>query len=203
MTTDSPTPCLSTQAVNRWVSHLRNGQVLVCPTETQYGLLADALDEEVVRRLCVIKGRPDKAPIAVLLPRISDLSQVAVNVSPLAMTLAKAHWPGALTLVLQARAGLPSALVADGKIGVRVPGPSSALELVRAFGGPLTATSANLSGQPPVQGADGAREVFGDEVAGIVAGPLGSGIASTVLDASGPQLRVLRAGAVPFAEQIP
>lgn len=189
----------SSQDLSVWVAALRSGQVLACPTETQLGLLADALSESAVARVCAIKRRPSGEPIALLLPHVEALFMVAHDVPAAALSLAHLHWPGPLTLLLPAQATLPAALVRDGKVGVRVPGPSPALDVVRAFGGPLTATSANRSGYPPARDAMEAQRLFGGEVAGFVPGRAQTTLPSTIVDATGKELRVLRQGAVTLA----
>jgi L-threonylcarbamoyladenylate synthase len=178
------------------VEILRRGGVVSCPTETLQGLLADALSERAVERVVALKRRGGD-PIAVLVPDLAAARALCAEPLPeSASALARAHWPGPLTLVLRARAGLPAALAAQGTIGVRVPGASPALELVRAFGGPLTATSCNLSGQPPARTEAEARRYFEGQLDAIVAGDAPGGAPSTVLDATGPALRVLRQGAI-------
>jgi tRNA A37 threonylcarbamoyladenosine synthetase subunit TsaC/SUA5/YrdC len=100
---------------------------------------------------------------------------------------------------MRARPGLPAELVKDGNVALRMPGPSPALEIVTAFGGALTATSANLSGQPPLESAAELRAVFGADLAAVVPGQVPGGPASTIVDATGPSLRVLRAGPIALA----
>ena len=134
---------------------LREGKIVACPTETWMGLLADALNPAAVTRVCQLKRRPAHEPVAVLVPSLEAAAAIARDLSALAVELASAHWPGPLTLVMNARPQLPPELQQDGKVGMRVPGPSPALDLVTAFGGPLTATSANLSGAPPHQDRSG------------------------------------------------
>ncbi|MFW6050087.1 MAG: L-threonylcarbamoyladenylate synthase [Myxococcota bacterium] len=188
------------QDIARYVRVLEGGGVVACPTETLVGLLADALRQDAVERVVRIKGRAPDAPIAVLLPDVAAWDRVARDVPPAARALASAHWPGPLTLVAWARPGLPAALVHDGKVGARVPGPSPALELVRAFGGPLTATSANRSGEPPARDAAQAARVLGDRLDAVVPGVAPGGRASTVLDVTADPPRVLRAGAVAISQ---
>jgi L-threonylcarbamoyladenylate synthase len=183
--------------LNRLVHLLAEGGVIACPTETLVGLLADAFNEEAVARVCELKGRDPSQPIGVLLPDLEALASVVTEVTPLARRLALRHWPGPLTLVLPVRAGLPAGLAKDGKIGVRVPGESPALDLVRAFGGALTATSANKSGQPAARTEHEARAAFPEGLAAFVSGDAPGGPASTVVDVSGPEPIVLRAGAIP------
>lgn len=178
------------------VEVLRRGGVISCPTETLQGLLADALSEPAVARVVALKRRGSD-PIALLVPSFEVAE--ALSAEPLSegvRKLAASHWPGPLTLVLKARPGLPAPLAPAGTIGVRIPGPSRALEVVRAFGGPLTATSCNLSGQPAARTEAEARAYFEGQVDAIVPGDAPGGAPSTVLDVTGPTLRVLREGAI-------
>lgn len=184
------------EGLDRYVRVLRQGGVVACPTETLIGLLADALDPAAVDRVVRAKGRAPDQPMAVLLPDAQAWGELAAEMPEAGLRLAEAHWPGPLTLVAKARPGLPAPLVAEGKVGARVPGPSPALELVRAFGGPLTATSANLTGAPVAQNDDEVRRVLGDRVDAVVPGRGPGGIPSTVVDVTCEPPRVLRSGAV-------
>lgn len=187
---------MQAEARDAFVALLRAGGVIACPTETLQGLLADALNPQAVAQVVALKRRGDE-PIALLVPDLASVHALIEGELPVpARTLAESHWPGPLTLVLRARAGLPAALTARGTIGVRVPGPSPALELVRAFAGPLTATSCNLSGQPPARTHAEVLGYFAGQLAGVVPGDAPGGAPSTVVDATGPMLRVLRQGAV-------
>lgn len=179
------------------VALLRAGGVVACATETLFGLLADARSEEAVAQVVAIKGRGPQ-PIALIAPDLASVESVAV-VDARVRRLAARYWPGPLTVVLRAHAGLPRALVQDGTIGVRVPGPSPALELVRAFGGPLTATSCNPSGQPAARSDVEARAYFGERVH-VLAGVAPGERASTIVDATGEALRVLRQGSIALDE---
>jgi L-threonylcarbamoyladenylate synthase len=179
-----------------WVRALREGGVVACATETYFGLLADALDSGAVDRVCALKGRERGVPVAVLLPNLQALTSISDQVSPHAWRLAQKHWPGPLTLLVRARSGLPTPLLKDGTIGVRVPGPSPALQLVQAFGGPLTATSANRSGQPAARTAQEVAQTFSGGLAAIVGTAAPGGLASTIIDTTGPELVVVRQGAI-------
>lgn len=179
-----------------WVRALREGGVVACATETFFGLLADALDSGAVDRVCALKGREKGVPVAVLLPNIAALSSISDEVSPQAWQLAQKHWPGPLTLLVRARAGLSSALVKDGTIGVRVPGPSPALQLVQAFGSPLTATSANQSGKPATRTAQEVSAAFPGGLAAIIGAAAPGGLASTIVDTTGPELVIVRKGPI-------
>jgi L-threonylcarbamoyladenylate synthase len=179
-----------------YVTLLQLGGVVACPTETQMGLLADVRNAAAVERVCQMKRRPPADPLPLIAPSPELAFALAREVSREARALAAAHWPGPLTLVLLAREGLPPATTRDGKVAVRVPGPSPALELVTAFGAALTATSANLSGQPPLASAADLRAAFGQQLAGIVPGTPPGGPASTIVDVSGDVVRVLRQGPI-------
>ena len=178
------------------VDVLRGGGVVACATETQMGLLADALSEAAVAKVCLLKNRPDGVPLAVLIPSPRSVSAVAREFPEAASSLADRYWPGPLTVLVRVRAGLPAALSKDGKIGVRIPGPSPARELVRAFGSPLTATSANLSGQAVARDGEHARVVFGAELDAAVAGTAPGGLPSTVVDTTVHPPQLVRRGAV-------
>ena len=179
-----------------FVNVLRRGGVVACPTETWLGLLADARSEAAIARVAELKGRPADMPIALLLPNAGAASEVALRASDAAQALMEAHWPGPLTLLLNARAGLSSRLVRDGKVGVRVPGPSPAAELTRAFGHALTATSANLTGEPPLRSAAELPPALAEGLGGSVPGISPGGPPSTLVDTTVTPLKILRAGAV-------
>lgn len=184
------------QSIQAAVAVLRSGGVVACPTETFVGLLADARNERAVERVCELKGRDAHNPIGVIVPSLEALTSIVTQLSPRAQQLAQQHWPGPLTLVLHAQPQLHAALHRDGKIGVRVPGASPALDLVRAFGSALTATSANLTGQPAARTSDEARTIFGAGLDAVIDGASPGGMPSTVVDATSDTLRVLRAGAI-------
>ena len=178
---------------------LERGGVVACPTETFVGLLADATNPEAVERVAELKGRPAEAPIAVLLPAVSAVDQVATPLPEVADELARTHWPGPLTIVAKAKGGLSPWLVHEGKVGMRVPGPSPARELVVAFGRPLTATSANVTGEPPVESVEALASELRERVDAEVAGIAPGGLPSTVVDVTATPFRVLRQGATRLA----
>jgi L-threonylcarbamoyladenylate synthase len=177
---------------------LRDGGLVAFPTETFYGLGASATDANAVRRVRHVKGRAASKPLLVLVDSIAMAESLAAEVTPRARELMVSYWPGALTLVLRARAGLPRELTAGtGTIGVRLSPHPIARTLVSALAGPLTAPSANLEGAaPPTTAADVLR-VF-DGVIDVVldGGVTVGGLASTVVDVTGQSPRVLRHGAV-------
>jgi len=178
---------------------LKRGLVVACPTETQMGLLADALDAAAVARVSSLKRRPAGEPIGLIAPTLDSVLSLVTEMTPLARELAERHWPGPLTLIMRAREHLPADICKSGTVAIRVPGPSPALDLVRAFGGPLTATSANISGQPPLATHSALRAAFGDGLIGIVPGTPPGGAPSTIVDVTGALPVTVRTGALPLS----
>jgi L-threonylcarbamoyladenylate synthase len=177
---------------------LREGGLIAFPTETFYGLGADALSEPAVRRVFAAKGRPADKPLLVLVDSVAMVGRVARDVPPRARALMARYWPGPLTLVLAARDELPPALTAGtGTIGVRLSGHPVARALVAAAGVPVTAPSANPHAAPPPCTADQVLAALGDHLQAILdAGPTPGGPPSTVLDLTRAPAVVVRAGAV-------
>jgi len=195
-----------TTALARVVAHLRGGGLLAYPTETVYGLGSRPREAEV-RALAELKGRrPDKPFLLLIAGReMAEAHGLAFNES--ATALARAFWPGPLTIVLPGGGGrLPDSLRGpEGGIAVRWTSHPHTARLVAALGEPLTSTSANLPGSPPAPGADAIRRDFAAAVVAgrllvLDGGVLGNRPPSTVVDCTGPTPRVVRAGALPVAE---
>jgi L-threonylcarbamoyladenylate synthase len=173
------------------------GGLVVFPTESVYGLGADARSDAAVSRLIAVRGRETGKPILVLVDDVEMAGTVSQELSPAAARLAARFWPGPLTLVLPARPGLPEPLTAGtGTIGVRVPAHPTARALVAGLRAPVTAPSANPPGEPTPRTLAAARAYFGDAVAAYVEGGTLPGGASTVAALEGDRVRVLRAGPV-------
>ncbi len=185
-------------AISDALAALAVGEAIVYPTETFYALGVDALSLKALERLFAIKGREPGKPVALIAADLTMAFAVAREVSAGARVLAEAFWPGPLTLVLPARDGIPAALIgADGGVGVRVSSHPIALALAAGLRGPLTATSANLAGEPPAVEPDATRWALGDRVKVFVEdGRLAGGAPSTVVAVDGAGMRVLRPGAV-------
>ncbi len=177
---------------------LRSGGLVAFPTETFYGLGAAALDDAAVRRALVVKGRPEGKPLPVLVDSGAMLDRLVTGVPARARALMDLHWPGPLTLVLPARPAVPAGVTAGtGTVGVRVSSHVVARRLPRALGGPVTAPSANPSGQPPPTTAAGVLAYFDGAIALVLdGGPTPGGAASTVLDVTVDPPRILRQGPV-------
>jgi L-threonylcarbamoyladenylate synthase len=164
------------------VDALRAGNVALVPTETVVGLVAA---EWGLPRIREIKGREVDKPIALLCASAEEAFARVANVPPLARDLAELYWPGPLTLVLD----LPS----GGTIGVRVPAGEAVRDLLEAYGDPLYATSANLSGEPATAAPDDVDPRVLEAVDIVIRGEKGSGEASAVVDLSGGKVRLVRA----------
>ena len=181
------------------VAALRAGSLIVLPTDTVYGLAADAAQEAAVRRLTEVKGRPDGMPVAL---RAADVDGLLAAVPELPADVLAALLPGPFTLVLPNPAGRFPWLGGQETIGVRVPDlPPAAAEVVRAAG-PVAATSANLHGGVDPRSLDELDPALREAVAALVdAGPL-PGTPSTVIDLTGAEPAVIREGAVPADEAL-
>lgn len=180
---------------------LAAGGLVVFPTESVYGLGADAASPAALDRLLAVRGREAGKPLLVLVSDLAMAEELALRVPAAARRLAARWWPGPLTIVLPARADLPAPLTAGtGTIGVRVPGHPAACALVSALGRAVTAPSANPPGAEPPRTADAARGYFGDRVGAYVDGGVLGGGASTVVAIEGETVRVLRAGLVDEAD---
>lgn len=177
---------------------LERGGIVVYPTETLYGLGARALSRAAVATVADLKGRADEKPIAVIVSERAMLARIVTRVPAPAERLIERFWPGPLTLVLPARSDLPPELTGgSGVIGVRVSSHPIARALSAAIDEPITATSANPSGEPPACDVASARRAFGTRVdAYLDGGTLAGGPGSTVVLVADDSVRVLRAGAI-------
>jgi tRNA threonylcarbamoyl adenosine modification protein (Sua5/YciO/YrdC/YwlC family) len=193
-------------AIHRAVAALAAGQIVAIPTETVYGLAASALCPAAVERLIQVKGR-DKKPLALAIKSADDALDYVPHMSALALRLARRCWPGPLTMVLNdthpdsVLIRLPESVLqhvlVDGKIGLRVPSNSIALQVLRLSAGPLVLTSANPSGLPPAVEARQIMEQLGHSIDLILDdGPSPIGNASTVIEVLKNDFKVLRDGAV-------
>jgi L-threonylcarbamoyladenylate synthase len=192
----SPDEALLRQVVAR----LRAGAVIAFPTDTLYGLGADAWNRAAVERVFVLKGREPTQAIPLVAADRAQVETFIGRLPPLARALADAFWPGPLSLVLAAPPDIPRELLGGGStIAVRVPAHPVARALAALLGRPLTATSANRSQAPPARDANEAEQTLGADLDGIVdAGPAPGGPPSTLVDVTGEAPRLVRAGAVPW-----
>jgi L-threonylcarbamoyladenylate synthase len=184
------------EALIQAVGALKRGDVIAFPTETLYGLGADALNAAAVEKVFQLKGRDPAHPIPVLIADRGMLSGLVSGVPPLAEKLIDRFWPGPLTIVFPGRRDIPQPLVnATGGIGVRLSSQPIAAELIQALGAPLTATSANPSGKPPARTAQEAKEYFSGQIDVFIdGGPLHSKTGSTVVEIVGDRVKMIREG---------
>lgn len=184
------------------IAALKSSAVIVFPTETLYGLGADALNPVAVEKVYRLKGRDPANPIPVLVANRNMLDRLVADVPPLAARLIDQFWPGPLTLVLPARKGIPRPLLnSSGGVGVRISSQSIASELVKELGRPLTATSANLSGMPPAHTVEEAKKYFAAKIEIFLdGGELTSKTGSTVAAVNGNKIKIIRAGEIARSE---
>jgi tRNA threonylcarbamoyl adenosine modification protein (Sua5/YciO/YrdC/YwlC family) len=179
------------------VHALSRGEVVALPTDTVYGVGCDAFQPDAVARVLAAKGRDRQMPPPVLIPSVATVDGLARDVSASARALMEACWPGPLTVIVSAQPSLSWDLgETQGTVALRVPNHAAALALLVRTG-PLAVTSANRTGSPAATTADDAKRQLGDAVSVYLDGgdsPLG--VASTIVDATGPALRIVREGGV-------
>jgi len=178
------------------VAVLRRGGLVAFPTETVYGLGADAANPAAVGRIFAVKGRPRNHPVIVHLAEASAVKAWAADVPADAWVLAEAFWPGPLTLILPRAEQVPDAVTGGAAtVGLRVPAQPLALELLAAFGGGIAAPSANRFGRvSPTTAAHVRADLGGDVDVVLDGGPCSVGVESTIVDLSAGTARVLRLG---------
>ena len=177
---------------------IRAGKLVILPTDTVYGIAADAFTPRAITGLLAAKGRGRAMPVPVLIADVDTLEGVSTNLGSAARLLTRACWPGGLTVIVEHPPSLAWDLGdAQGTVAVRVPDDDLARDLLRETG-PLGVSSANRSGRPPARTADEAIEQLGDVVAVVLDdGPRAEGQPSTIVDCTVDPARVLRVGAVP------
>ncbi len=184
--------------IARAVEALRRGGLVAFPTETVYGLGADATNIDALARLYAVKGRPRDHPAIVHVATPRQLEEWAVEVPPAARRLADELWPGPLTIVVRRAARVPDAVTGGGEtVGVRVPDQPVALALLRAFGHGIAAPSANRFGRVSPTTAEDVRADLGGDVDVVLDdGPCSVGVESTIVDCTGAEPVILRPGGV-------
>jgi L-threonylcarbamoyladenylate synthase len=174
--------------------------VVAYPTETFYGLGVDAFSDTALARLRALKGegRGEKA-VSMLIEGPAMLDRLIAEIPPAAAELMRRYWPGALTMALPARSGLPAALVSDGCVAVRQSPHPIARALVARFGGPVTTTSANRAGDPPATTPAAVARALGTACHLLDGGATPGGLPSTLVRVRGAEVEILRRGAVELA----
>ncbi len=190
------------EELERAARYILRGGLLVYPTETFYGLGALALDEGAVKKVFQQKRRPPEKQLTVLISDLDSLREFVVDVPYPARVLAERFWPGPLTIILEAKPHLLKSLQAvTAKVGFRISSHPVALELTKLVGAPITATSANVSGNPPVADPKELPRVFLDGIDMVIdAGKTPGGAPSTIVDVTGSEPVILRAG--PLAKDL-
>jgi L-threonylcarbamoyladenylate synthase len=190
------TPPVSTTDITRAAAQLKAGELVAFPTETVYGLGADASNADAVRKIYAAKGRPSNHPLIVHIADAVQLANWARDIPPAAHVLAKKFWPGPLTLVLKRNPRVPDAVTGgQDTVAIRVPSHPVAQALLREFGGGVAAPSANRFGRVSATTAAHVREEFRDSVACVLDGGAADvGIESTIVDCSRATPSLLRPG---------
>jgi L-threonylcarbamoyladenylate synthase len=186
------------RTVERIAGLLRDGHLVAYPTETFYGLGADATNPVAVDRIFAAKGRDFKSPVSLIIGRIEDLDPLVEEIPAAGHRLIDAFWPGALTLVFRASGMiLPVLTASTGKIGIRLSGLPAARAIAAALGKPVTATSANRSGAKECNTASEVLAQIGDAIDAVAdGGATAGGLGSTFVDVSGGVPVILRQGAI-------
>jgi L-threonylcarbamoyladenylate synthase len=187
------------ERIDEAVAILKSGGVIAFPTETFYGLGADARNEAAIEMIFGVKGRGFSNAILVVLGNPEHIVVFAEDIPAQARALMKRFWPGPVTILFRASAAVSPKLTAgSGKIGIRLTSHPIARELSRRLGGPLTATSANLSGAPECSSAEEVLAQLEGRIDGLVdGGPTPGGKGSTIVDATVSPAKVLREGVIP------
>ena len=189
------------EKIDEAVAILKGGGVIGFPTETFYGLGADASNEAAIEKIFGVKGRDFRNPILVVIGEPGQVDLFAGDIPAQARSLMQRFWPGPVTILFRASAAVSPKLTAgSGKIGIRLTSHPIARELARKLGGPLTATSANLSGAPECSTAAEVLSQLEGRIDGIVDGEITpGGKGSTIVDATVFPVNVLREGVIPAA----
>ena len=185
------------EAIRTAVSVLNKNGIIAYPTETFYALGTRYDKKDALEKLYEIKRRPEEKAIPLIIGNIEQLSLLTGHISGPAWELINKFWPGPLTLVLSAGKGLDEYLMSDNKVAVRIPGESFALQLAKAAGFPITATSANISDKPPAETASMVSDYFDQAIDLIIdGGHTKGGLPSTIIEATEDEIRTLRKGAI-------
>ncbi|HLX11215.1 MAG TPA: L-threonylcarbamoyladenylate synthase [Bacteroidota bacterium] len=187
------------RAIEEAAQILREGGLVAFPTETVYGLGANAMNPAAVADVFRVKGRQTDNPLIVHIAEKGQLAELSRSVTPLAWKLADAYFPGPLTLVVDAKPEIPRSVTGGlSTVAVRMPNHQVALELIRSLRSPIVGPSANKSGRPSPTTAEHVAEDLGGEIDLILdAGPTSIGVESTVVDVTGTEPVILRLGGLP------
>lgn len=198
ISTEAPEP----YAIHYAASLILRGRVVGIPTDTVYGLSADPYNLASIQEVFRVKGRAETKALPILVNSIEQAAKLARDLPDSFLKLAQKFWPGALTIVVEATHGLPLKVTGNsGRVALRWPKSHVACALIEAAGGPITGTSANLSGFPACSDAGSLMKQLGDRLPLILdGGATGGALASTIVALRGADWSIIREGAVPEAE---
>ena len=189
------------QEIEKGIKILQRGGVIAFPTDTVYGLGADAFNSMAVERIYEIKNRPKHRQLPLLIAEVERLTTLADSIPEIAWFLARRFWPGGLTLVLPKTDSLPAYLAPGPTIAVRVPDHPACLAIIQHLGNPIIGTSANISGQPAALTAEEVGQQLGGKIDFIInGGKCPGGKESTVVDVTHESPIILRQGIIPSHE---
>ena len=192
---------VSQREIEKGVKILQKGGVIAFPTDTVYGLGADAFNTRAVERVYEIKNRPGHQQFPLLVADVEQLATLAEPIPEFAWFLVRRFWPGGLTLVLLRKDSLPAHLASGPTIAVRVPNHPVCLALIEGLGKPITGTSANVSGQPAALTAEEVKQQLAGRIDLIVdGGKCPGGRESTIVDVTHEPPTILRQGIIPSHE---
>lgn len=185
------------ELIGRAAALLGRGGIAAVPTDTLYGLAADPFSPVAVQRIFTIKDRAKERALPLVASSLHQVESRIGALSPVARKLAERFWPGPLTLVVPAPESLANEVMSNRTVGVRVPAHEVTRALCEAVGSPLTATSANISGEPPTSDPDVVWQTLGNRIDVLVdSGPTPGGPPSTIVDVTGSAPGLIRAGAI-------
>ncbi len=196
-------PSANLAALADAVAVISRGGVVAIPTDTLYGLAVDPFSSAAISRLFAVKGRADARAVALIAADVEQVTAQLGALPPMAQRLAAAYWPGPLTMLVARPASIPAQLTGESEqVGVRVPAHDVARELCRSCGHLLTATSANISGEPASDDPDHIARVFGlsDVEVLLDAGKTPGGPPSTIVSVVGNDIHLVRPGAISWDE---
>jgi len=189
------------RSITKSANALKQGDLVVFPTDTVYGIGTNPFDEQAVLKLYQVKKRPLDKGIPILLADLNDLPKVAIVIPKTAGLLIAHFWPGPLTLIVPKHPALPAAISITSSVAVRIPANVIARSLIRQAGGAVAASSANVSGEKPADSASSAMATFQGLVSIVLDGGFsGENVSSTIIDCTGLELRILREGPIKPAE---
>ena len=178
--------------IRKAIKLLKQGELIVYPTDTLYGLGADIFNEEAIKKVYEVKKRPFDLPLSIAIASVDEINEYAY-MNEIAYKIAHEFLPGAITIILKKRKVIPD-IIAKEKIGIRIPANEIALKIAKEL--PITATSANIHGKNPPKEIKEAKEQLGDKIALYIDGGKLPGKPSTIVDVSEGKIKIIREGAI-------